>query len=84
MEIYCITAADGRIVAADLAQVAPDWVAVNLPDAAMCQIFDYRLVGGQLMHDPLPQPEPRPTAQELLRADVDYLLIAEMAREGLL
>lgn len=31
-----------------------------------------------------PMPAPSPTPVEQLRADVDYLLIAEMQREGLL
>lgn len=85
MEIYCKTAVDGRIVAVDLSQVEPDWERVELPPSvSLLDILDHKLIGGQLVHEPFPKPEPKPTAQEQLQASVDYLLMAEMVREGLL
>lgn len=63
-------AEDGRILSATYPQYAPaDAVIVDvLPDG---NIYEYRYVNGEYVHDPLPepeQPEPIPTTDEVLNA----------------
>lgn len=38
-------------------------------------IHDYKIVDGELVHEPViyPEPEPQPTGTEKLKADVDYI-----------
>ena len=61
---------DGRILSVTYAEFAPgDAVLVDeLPDG---NVADYRYVDGELIHDPLPEPEQpvaEPTAEDVLNA----------------
>ncbi|MBQ5658680.1 MAG: hypothetical protein IIV02_04020 [Peptococcaceae bacterium] len=76
MRKYALNLADdGRILSATFEEYASEGMPIvdALPDG---NITDYLYVDGAYIYEPLPVPEPievEPTADEQLRADVDYI-----------
>ena len=69
-------AGDGRILSATFEEFAVEGMPIvdTLPEG---NITDYLYIDGEFAYEPLPVEEPKyvPTAEEQLRADIDYLSI---------
>lgn len=76
MRKYALNLADDkRILSATYEEYATEGMPIveALPEG---NISDYLYVDGEYVYEPLPEPEPveqEPTAEEQLRADVDYI-----------
>lgn len=69
---------DGRILSATYPEYAPeDAVTVEaLPEG---DIYEYRYIDGEIIHDPLPEPEPTPaTPTQLDRVEAQTMYTALM------
>lgn len=65
MATYIQTSPNGRIIAVTQAEGNPDaniWREFNLTAEQLESFNDYKLIGGQLVHDPLP-PDPEAEAE---------------------
>ncbi len=64
-------AEDGRILSATYEEYAPvDAVLVDsLPDG---DIYEYRYVNGEMIHDPLPAEPEKPSQWDMIEAQVAY------------
>lgn len=82
---YVHLADDGRIAATADALIVDGMFQFNFPENFdFTEQYNYKIVSGDLMHNPLPAQGQDHIDISGLREDVDYLLIAEMTREGLL
>lgn len=65
---------DGRLAGLALGVYNSEAPVIDLPDDFdTLYMRDYRVVDGQLVHDPLPKPEPEPSETEIMRQQIEQL-----------
>lgn len=75
-QYYTLLDTDNRITMATAIQQNEEQFLFSYPTGFdFGAIHDYKIVDGELVHEPViyPEPEPQPTKTEQLRADVDYI-----------
>ena len=66
-DMYIKLDAAGRVCAAALGGILPDGMEIVVPDDfEMERHGDWRMVNGEMVHDPLPEPAPQPDPMEAL------------------
>lgn len=75
--MYIKVNAAGRVCAAALGGILLDGMEITIPEGfELDKHGDWKLEGGALVYDPLPEPEPLPTPMEQLQAEVADLTLA--------
>lgn len=75
--MYIKLNAAGRVCAASLNGILPDGIETAIPEGfELDKHGDWRLEGGALVYDPLPELEPPPSPMEQLQAEVADLTLA--------
>ena len=75
--MYIKLNAAGRVCAAALNGILPDGMEITIPEGfELDKHGDWRLEGGALVCDPLPELEPPPSPMEQLQAEVADLTLA--------
>lgn len=77
--MYALNLADdGRVLSATLPEYAPE-DAVTVETLPEGDVYEYRYVDGEFIHDPLPEPEPTPTTPtQLDRVEAQVMYTALM------